>query len=109
VGTRTSDRAQIALAGTRPEDFWMSSSSTAAGEPFPPPPPSAESLPLPARMSSRLRRWLRALQRNPSLEEKTMRARREQLLEDLNRAVSEAPDDMPIKSIVERLNRHRDD
>jgi len=60
-------------------------------------------------MSSRLRRWLRVLQRNPSLEEKTMRARRERLLEDLNRAVAEAPDDVPIKSIVERLNRHRDD
>jgi hypothetical protein len=38
-----------------------------------------------------------------------MRARRQQLLDDLNRAVAEAPDDMPIKSIVERLNRHRDD
>jgi spore coat polysaccharide biosynthesis protein SpsF (cytidylyltransferase family) len=60
-------------------------------------------------MSSRLRRWLRALQRNPSLEEKTMRVRRQQLLDDLYRAVAGAPDDVPIKSIVERLNRHRDD
>ena len=38
-----------------------------------------------------------------------MHARREQLLSDLNRAVAEAPDDVPIKNIVERLNRHRDD
>jgi len=69
------------------------------------PPPAV----FPARMSSRLRRWLRTLQRNPSLEEKAMRERRERLLEDLSRAVAEAPDDVPIKSIVERLNRHRDD
>ena len=38
-----------------------------------------------------------------------MQARRERLLEDLNRAVAEAPDDVPIKSIIERLNHHRDD
>ncbi len=86
----------------------------AAAEPpssLPPPPREGDvAMPPPARsMSSRLRRWLRALQRNPSLEEKTMRARRQQLLDDLNRAVAEAPDDVPIKSIVERLNRHRDD
>ena len=94
-------------------------SSLTAGEPLTPPQPPTDAsatddhqpapAALPARMSSRLRRWLRVLQRNPSLEEKTMRARRERLLEDLNRAVAEAPDDVPIKSIVERLNRHRDD
>ena len=78
--------------------------------PSPPPEGNGVIATPPARsMSSRLRRWLRALQRDPSLEEKTMRARREQLLNDLNRAVAEAPDDVPIKNIVERLNRHRDD
>ena len=88
--------------------------NSAAAEPpscLPPLAPEGDAaLPPPARsMSSRLRWWLRALQRDPSLEEKTMRVRRQQLLDDLNRAVAEAPDDVPIKSIVERLNRHRDD
>lgn len=38
-----------------------------------------------------------------------MEERRQLLLDELNRAVAEAPDDMPIREVVERLNRHRDD
>ena len=61
----------------------------------------------PAR--DRIRQWLRALHHDPSAEDRAMEARRQQLLDDLNRAVAEAPDDVPIRSIIERLNHHRDD
>lgn len=57
----------------------------------------------------RLRQWLKHLHHDPAAEEGAMDERRRQLLEDLSRAVSEAPDDVPIKNIIERLNQHRDD
>jgi hypothetical protein len=38
-----------------------------------------------------------------------MAERRVRLLEELNRAVAEAPDDIPIRDIVARLNHHADD
>ena len=56
-----------------------------------------------------IRQWIKTLYRDPTVEEQSMQARRERLLEELNRAVAEAPDDVPIKSIIERLNHHRDD
>ena len=61
------------------------------------------------RMSNRVRQWIRTLHRDPSAEDRAMRERRQRLLDALNRAVAEAPDDVPIKNIIERLNRHRDD
>ena len=57
----------------------------------------------------RIRQWIKTLYRDPTAEERAMQTRRERLLEELNRAVAEAPDDVPIKSIIERLNQHRDD
>ncbi len=58
---------------------------------------------------NRLREWFKHLHHDPTAEERAMEERRQRLLEDLNRAVAEAPDDVPIKNIIERLNHHRDD
>ena len=57
----------------------------------------------------RIRQWIKTLYRDPTAEERAMQERRERLLDELNRAVADAPDDVPIKNIIERLNHHRDD
>lgn len=71
----------------------------------------SETTPTTGRVSTRerLRRLLKILQREPAEEERLMEERRQRLLDDLSRAVAEAPDDVPIKSVIERLNRHRED
>lgn len=56
----------------------------------------------------RIRQWIKTLHHDPSADERAMQERRQRLLDELDRAVREAPDDVPIKSIIERLN-HRDD
>ena len=69
-------------------------------------------VPVPARVreiSGRVREWIRALHRDPTAEERAMEERRAHLLEELNRAVAEAPDDVPIRYVVDRLNHHPDD
>lgn len=58
---------------------------------------------------SRLRQWMRALYHDPTSEERAMEERRQSLLDELNRAVREAPDDVPIRNLIERLNQHRGD
>ena len=72
---------------------------------------SAEAPEPPARLSTRerVREWIRTLYRDPNAEERGMEERRQRLLEEINHAVADAPDDMPIKNIIERLNRHHDD
>ena len=77
-----------------------------------PAPESAETSPsegLPRTMQSRVRDWIRALHRDPSAEEGAMEERRARLLEELNRAVAEESDDVPIRQIIHRLNHHADD
>lgn len=58
---------------------------------------------------ARVARWIKTLHRDPTVEETAIEERRQRLLQELNRAVAEAPDDMPIKYVVGRLNRHHDD
>ena len=57
----------------------------------------------------RLGEWIKRLQHDPTAEERAAFEHREQLLRDLARAVSDAPDDVPIKNVIGGLNRHHDD
>jgi hypothetical protein len=61
------------------------------------------------RMQSKVRHWIRTLHRDPTAEDRAMRERRARLLEELNRAVAETPDDIPIRDVISRLNSHGDD
>ena len=61
------------------------------------------------KMQRKVRDWIRALHRDPSEEERAMQKRRARLLEELNRAVAETPDDVPIRDVIARLNSHNDD
>jgi len=74
----------------------VADAATAETAPTSPPPPRT--------MGRRLREWLRVLHRDPSAEERAARERRERLLEELNRAVAEAPDDLPLRNIIDRIN-----
>ncbi len=56
------------------------------------------------RMSRRLREWLRVLQHDPTAEERAAAERRARLLDELNRAVADAPDDMPLREVIARIN-----
>jgi hypothetical protein len=60
-------------------------------------------------MQARVRDWIRTLHRDPTEEERAMEERRAHLLEELNRAVAETPDDVPIRDVIARLNSHIDD
>ena len=71
----------------------------------------ASSLPTPAtkispfpRMTRQLREWLRVLYHDPTAEERAAAERRARLLEELNRAVADAPDDMPLRDVIARIN-----
>ena len=57
----------------------------------------------------RVREWIQILHRDPSAEERAANERRARLLAEINQAVSDAPDDIPIKDLVARLNRHHED
>jgi hypothetical protein len=65
--------------------------------------------PIAKPIRGRVREWIRTLHRDPSAEEIAAEERRARLLEELNRAVADAPDDVPIRDIVARLNHHIDD
>ena len=58
---------------------------------------------------TRLRRWVEHLYRNPNAEAESVDERRARLLEELTQAVADAPDDMPIREVISKLNRHADD
>ncbi len=60
-------------------------------------------------MQTSVRNWMRTLHRDPTEEERAMQERRARLLEELNRAVAETPDDVPIRDVIARLNSHGDD
>jgi hypothetical protein len=60
-------------------------------------------------MQSKVRNWIRTLHRDPTAEDRAMEERRARLLEELNRAVAETPDDVPIRDVIARLNSHGDD
>lgn len=66
-------------------------------------PSSAKSAIFP-RMSRQLRDWLRVLHHDPTAEERASDERRARLLDELNRAVSDAPDDMPLRDVIARVN-----
>lgn len=61
------------------------------------------------KMRSKVRIWIQTLHHDPTAEERAMQERRARLLEDLNRAVAETPDDVPIRDVIARLNSHTDD
>ena len=61
----------------------------------------------PAR--ARVAAWIDVLQRDPTAEERAAAERRTSLLTELNRTIADAPDDIPIKYVIDRLNRHWDD
>ncbi|MBC8135849.1 MAG: hypothetical protein H8F28_08200 [Fibrella sp.] len=56
------------------------------------------------RMPRQLRDWLRVLHHDPTAEERATDERRARLLDELNRAVSDAPDDMPLRDVIARVN-----
>jgi hypothetical protein len=60
-------------------------------------------------MQKKVRNWIRTLHRDPTAEERAMQERRARLLEELNRAVAETPDDVPIRDVIARLNSHGDE
>ncbi len=62
-----------------------------------------------ARLRARMGSWLAQLHRDPTAEERAAEERRALLLEELNRTVAEVPDDVPIRDVIDRLNRHWDD
>lgn len=55
-------------------------------------------------MPRQLREWLRVLHHDPTAEERAADERRARLLDELNRAVSDAPDDMPLRDVIARVN-----
>lgn len=57
----------------------------------------------------RMLNWLRASQGLPRFTNAPTDERRRRLLEDLNHAVAQAPDDMPIREVIRSLNQHGDD
>jgi hypothetical protein len=57
----------------------------------------------------RLQTWIAHLHHDPSAEERSAEERRALLLRELNQTVADAPDDVPIRYVIERLNRHWDD
>lgn len=61
------------------------------------------------KVQIRVRNWIQTLHRDPTAEERAMQERRARLLEELNRAVAETPDDIPIRDVIARLNHHIDD
>ena len=71
--------------------------------------PDASTAPQKSHVRARVAAWIDTLQRDPSAEERVAAERRALLLEELNRTVADAPDDVPIKYVIERLNRHWDD
>lgn len=60
--------------------------------------------PLFPRMSRQLRDWLRVLHHDPTAEERAAEERRARLLDELNHAVADAPDDMPLRDVISRIN-----
>ena len=81
-------------------------SSDATNEPFPAAPAPEVAPPRRVALQKRVREWIQVLHRDPSAEERAARERRARLLVQINQAVAEAPDDIPIKDLVARLNRH---
>ncbi|MBC7809492.1 MAG: hypothetical protein H7145_25445 [Akkermansiaceae bacterium] len=69
----------------------------------------AARVPLFPRMSRKLRNWLRTLHHDPTAEERAADERRARLLDELNRAVSDAPEDMPLRDVISRINKHYSD
>ena len=65
---------------------------------------SAPAAPARIRLSQKLQEWIRTVLRDPSAEERASTERRARLLDELNRAVSDAPDDMPLRDVIERIN-----
>lgn len=72
-------------------------------------PDTATTLRKPHGLRARVDAWITNLQRDPSAEQHAAEERRAALLADLNRTVAEAPDDVPIRYVINRLNRHWDD
>lgn len=56
------------------------------------------------QMSGKLREWLNILHHDPTAEERAAEERRARLLDELNRAVADAPDDMPLRDVISRVN-----
>jgi len=63
----------------------------------------------PSSLRDRMTSWLSQIQRDPTAEERAAAERRSLLLDELNKTVAESPDDVPIRSIIDRLNHHWDD
>ena len=64
----------------------------------------APAAPARIRIPQKLQDWIRTVLRDPSAEERAITERRARLLDELNRAVSDAPDDMPLRDVIERIN-----
>ena len=60
-------------------------------------------------LKAKLEGWIAQLHADPTAEERAAAERRALLLQELNQTVAEAPDDVPIKYVISRLNRHWDD
>ena len=86
-----------------------SETADAANETIPGTPAPEAAPPRRFALQKRVREWIQTLHRDPSAEERAASERRARLLVQINQAVAEAPDDIPIKDLVARLNRHNAD
>ncbi len=86
------------------EDTAAIAGSASARPPVPGNPVPAAKLTRFPRMPRQLRDWLRVLHHDPTAEERAASERRARLLDELNRAVSDAPDDMPLRDVISRVN-----
>ena len=86
-----------------------SETADAANETIPGAPAPEAAPPRRVALQKRVREWIQVLHRDPSAEERAASERRAHLLVQINQAVAEAPDDIPIKDLVARLNRHNAD
>lgn len=74
-------------------------------------PPAPEPLSAPGRpdalasVADRVRGWLKHLHHEPTEAERAAAAERARLLDELNRAVADAPDDVPLRDVIARANR----
>ena len=62
-----------------------------------------------ASRRARIRGWITTRYGDADAEARAIEERHQRLLDGLAREVAEAPDDVPIKDLIERLNRHRGD
>lgn len=91
------------VASNVPENLPASGPVSASTSVLETPSPGTKPSRIP-RMPRQLRDWLRVLHHDPTAEERAASERRARLLDELNHAVADAPDDMPLRDVIARVN-----